>query len=117
MIWIVLLTGAITLCIFLFSRSKAESIMERAFNARENGRVDEAIALYTEAASEMPGNWVVFYYRAICRLKAGDKAGAIRDLENAIKVNSRYSGKAQELLDEVNGGVIKIGKELDDLFK
>ncbi|HEY6161514.1 MAG TPA: hypothetical protein VI112_09835 [Bacteroidia bacterium] len=114
---VLLIGGLVALWRFFFVKTKTEGIMERAFNARENGRVDEAIALYTEAANEMQANWVVLYYRAICKLKINDNAGAIGDLENAIKINPKYSGKAQQLLDEVNGGTIKLGKELDDLFK
>jgi tetratricopeptide (TPR) repeat protein len=62
-----------------------------------SGRFPEAVARFTGILEEEPGLTLVRFYRGLSRDQAGDRAGAIEDLEAVLREKPDYSA-AQEPL-------------------
>src|ERR1700690_4335196 len=93
---ILILGGLIGGGSYFFGRTKTDSTMEKAFKAKESGEFELAINLYTDAIKETPKNWVIYYYRALCKKGQKDLDGAKADLEEAIKIAPKHSQLAKD---------------------
>lgn len=82
--------------------TNTDTLMEKAYAAKERGDNGKAIALYTDAIAAGRNNWVAYFYRGECREKTGDTAGARADYEQAVATDAKYSGQAKEALERLN---------------
>jgi tetratricopeptide (TPR) repeat protein len=62
----------------------SSSPFDRGLAAMEHDRLDEAIALFTAAADSGDRPALALSKRGVCRVRAGDRAGAARDFASAL---------------------------------
>lgn len=67
--------------------NKAESYYVKGLSYYDEGDNQKAIAAYTQAVEIDPKFDKAFIMRALARIKAGDKAGALEDLNKALEIN------------------------------
>ena len=75
-------------------------LMGRGLREANSGSADEAVAVFSDAIVLDPTLAEAWHQRAIARLKGGDSTGAVRDLEETLKLEPRHFG-AWRTLDRI----------------
>ena len=80
--------------------------LARAFQAADNGRLDEAMSEATELLVEDPLNAQAYFLRGLVQLEAGNAPGAVKSLRGALYIFPTFGpaafklGRAYEVLGD-----------------
>ena len=72
-------------------------LMSRGLRQSNAGAPDDAATAFSDAIVLDPNLAEAWHQRAIARFKAGDTAGAVRDLQQTLKLEPRHFGAWQTL--------------------
>jgi tetratricopeptide (TPR) repeat protein len=67
-------------------------LMSQGVRQSKAGTADEAVAAFSDAIVLDPTLAEAWHQRAIARFKSGDTAGAVRDIEQTLKLEPRHFG-------------------------
>jgi tetratricopeptide (TPR) repeat protein len=72
-------------------------LMSRGLREAKAGAADDAAAVFSDAIVLDPALAEAWHQRAIARFKSGDTAGAVRDLQETLRLEPRHFGAWQTL--------------------
>ena len=67
-------------------------LMSRGLRVANAGAADDAVAVFSDAIVLDPTLAEAWHQRAIARFKAGDTPGAVRDIQETLKLEPRHFG-------------------------
>ena len=70
---------------------QTEATMNRAESLRKDGKLPEAVQLYTEVLQRAPDRYDAMVMRAWCNRRLGEPGLALADLDRAVELGSGYS--------------------------
>jgi tetratricopeptide (TPR) repeat protein len=72
-------------------------LMSRGLHETNGGSADEAVSVFSDAIILDPTMAEAWHERAIARFKVGDSVGAVRDIQETLKLEPRHFGAWQTL--------------------
>jgi tetratricopeptide (TPR) repeat protein len=78
-------------------------LMSQGLRVSNSGQPDDAVAVFSDAIVLDPTLAEAWHQRAIARFKSGDTVGAVRDIEETLKLEPRHFG-AWETLERIAEG-------------
>jgi tetratricopeptide (TPR) repeat protein len=67
-------------------------LMSRGLRETNSGAADEAVAVFSDAIVLDPSLAEAWHQRAIARFRSGDTQGAVRDIQETLKLEPRHFG-------------------------